>query len=99
MLKSPEDIDDGIRKRLIAELGPEGFVDAAAVLGNFERMNRIADATGIPLDGPVDFVTADLREDLGLNAFNQGARPDGYLKRLTSRMLYPLVARIMNKAG
>jgi hypothetical protein len=42
------------RTRLQDELGPECLVDAAAVVSNFERMVRIADSTGIPLDTPVN---------------------------------------------
>ena len=34
---------------IVAELRPEALVDAAAVFGNFEMMNRVADATGIPV--------------------------------------------------
>ena len=34
---------------LISSLGPEALVDAAAVIGNFEMMNRVADGTGIPV--------------------------------------------------
>lgn len=38
-----------IQAAIIDELGPESLVDAASVFGNFEMMNRIADATGIPI--------------------------------------------------
>lgn len=37
------------RAEVIAGIGPAGLVDAAGVLGNFEMMNRIADATGTPV--------------------------------------------------
>jgi len=37
------------RERLLAALGPAATVDAAAVAGNFEMMNRIADGTGMPV--------------------------------------------------
>ena len=50
------------------------LVDAAAVVGNFERMVRIADGTGIPLDKPVAMVSADMREELGLDAKSVAAR-------------------------
>ena len=40
------------RHTLRAKAGSAALVDAAAVIGNFERMTRIADATGIPLDAP-----------------------------------------------
>lgn len=55
------------RAALLAAAGPEQTVDAAAVASNFERMVRIADATGIPLDTPLEQATADLRADLGLD--------------------------------
>ena len=40
---------ENVQAEIIAELGPEALVDAAAVFGNFEMMNRVADATGIPV--------------------------------------------------
>lgn len=65
--------DDGAlamaRSRLLQELGPNALVDAAAVASNFERMVRIADATGIPLDNFLDQATVDLRADLKLERF------------------------------
>ena len=41
---------DTIRKEFVAELGNEALVDTCAVIAQFEIVNRIADATGIPLD-------------------------------------------------
>jgi hypothetical protein len=38
------------RERLLTSANAEVLVDAAAVAGNFQRMVRIADSTGIPLD-------------------------------------------------
>jgi hypothetical protein len=64
---------DPARGRLLEALGPECLVDAAAVVGNFERMVRIADSTGIPLDAPVTAMSEDLRADLGLNDFHSSA--------------------------
>lgn len=61
------------RGRVVQALGPVGLVDAAAVASNFERMVRIADATGIPLDAPVAAFTADLRDRLGLDRFASSA--------------------------
>ena len=45
------------------------MVDAAGVIANFQRMVRIADGTGIPLDKRVVALTADLRDELGLNDY------------------------------
>ncbi len=57
------------RRGVVGRLGSEGLVDAAAVVANFERMVRIADSTGIPLDAPVNAMTGDIRGDLGLGRF------------------------------
>ena len=57
------------RAALIAVAGTEALVDAAGVASNFQRMVRIADATGIPLDVPLEVASKDLREDLGLGRF------------------------------
>ncbi len=55
------------RDALRAAAGSEILVDAAGVVGNFERMVRIADGTGIPLDGVVSAMTSDLGIELGLD--------------------------------
>jgi hypothetical protein len=54
---------------VIEVLGPEGLVDAAGVIGNFEMMNRIADGTGMPVGKGSLARTADLRAELGLDRF------------------------------
>jgi hypothetical protein len=46
------------RAAAVDAIGPDAFVEAAAVASNFERMVRIADAAGIPLDAPLDALTA-----------------------------------------
>lgn len=38
-----------VHSAVIGELGPAALLDAASVFGNFEMMNRIADASGIPI--------------------------------------------------
>ena len=57
------------RDALRETAGSAVLVDAAGVIGNFERMVRIADGTGIPLDGLVTAMSSDIREDLGLEGF------------------------------
>lgn len=59
------------RNELIAILGPQAMVDAAAVIANFSRMVRIADGTGIPLDEMMAEYSSDMRADLGLNSLSQ----------------------------
>ncbi len=57
------------RARLRATLGDAALVDAAAVVANFNAIDRIADATGIPIDPERVELTADLRAELGINTF------------------------------
>jgi len=54
------------RRVLLEVLGPEAFVDAAAVIAGFNAVDRIADATGIPLDEPLAAASGDLRVELGI---------------------------------
>jgi hypothetical protein len=66
------DDDDGLtwaRDAVVQTLGPEAMVDAAGVASNFMRMVRIADSTGIPLDGPMAERTREVREELRLERF------------------------------
>lgn len=53
------------RERLAARLGIDACVDAAVLVGNFERMNRIADACGIAL-GPLATMFQDIVRELDL---------------------------------
>ncbi len=93
------------QERVRAELGPAGLVDAAAVASNFERMVRIADATGIPLDRSVAALGADLRDTLELDRFASAAqtRRLGWLGRSIApalRFALPfLLRRLPRRAG
>lgn len=62
------------REALRAEMGDAGVADAAAVASNFERMVRIADATGIELGDWMESFTEDVRTDLSLDRLR--TRPD-----------------------
>ena len=57
---------DTARQAIFDALGPDGMVDTAAVIGNFQRMTRIADATGIPIDEGTMRFSADIQEMLAL---------------------------------
>jgi alkylhydroperoxidase family enzyme len=58
------------REKLLEEMGPASLVDAAAVVGNFQMMNRVADATGMPVGKGTLKRTKEWRELLGLDRFN-----------------------------
>ncbi len=55
-----------VQTALIDQLGPEALVDAAAVFGNFQMMNRVAEGTGIPIPQQSIDRESDLVTKLGL---------------------------------
>jgi hypothetical protein len=67
---------DTARDALRDAAGSAVVVDAAGVVANFERMVRIADGTGIPLDNVVSALSGDIREELGIDDYES--------RRLTS---------------
>jgi hypothetical protein len=56
------------RAALGAVIGPDGLVDAAGVVGLFNAIDRVADATGIPLEAEKLAASADFRAALGIDA-------------------------------
>ena len=66
--------DDGnkladARSAVARALGEEALVDSCAVAATFNAIDRVADATGIPIDEKRVAVTADLRDRLGIDRF------------------------------
>ena len=53
-------------------VGDAGWVDAAGVAATFNAIDRVADATGIPLEPAKVDLSADLRAAIGLDAFRDG---------------------------
>lgn len=86
-----EPLLDRARQEVLEKLGPEQLVDAAGVVATFNTMDRIADSTGIPLDGPLDIMTVAMRTEIGLDQFPSAANTPkpGALKRMLSRALKP----------
>jgi len=54
-----------------AMLGPEALVDAAGVIATFSMMNRIADATGMPVGKGALQRTEDFRASAGIDRFHR----------------------------
>ncbi len=80
--------------------GSEALVDAAAVLGNFERMVRIADGTGIPLDEVVHTMSGDFREGLGIDSYRSRREVDaGPLARAFAPVLRRVASLGLGLAG
>ena len=96
---------ESARDELVDAMGPAALVDTAAVVGNFERMARIADGTGIPLDAPVAAMTGELRADLGLDGYSSAShtpakgRLAGVLGRLGLSVLLIVVRLAGRRSG
>jgi hypothetical protein len=58
------------RQALFDEAGNDVVVDAAAVAGNFQRMVRIADSTGIPVDDRMNALGGGIQKALDLRRFH-----------------------------
>lgn len=57
------------RDKLVKVAGDVVMIDAAAVAANFQRMVRIADSMGIPIDEKNIEAGAGIREELELSRF------------------------------
>lgn len=63
------------RVALQAKLGPEGVVDTAAVIAMFNIVDRVADATGIPIDpGDARDFRYGVGSELGMDHLSPEAR-------------------------
>ena len=87
------------RSELLEQAGAEVLVDAAAVAGNFQRMVRIADSTGIPLDEMSAAMSHGVVNELDLRRFSSDDNtPSAGLKRkLMSLIARPMAKRMFKK--
>lgn len=83
------------RETLEREAGAEVVVDAAAVAANFQRMVRIADSTGIPLDTTAAALSTGIRKQLDLGSFAtaQNTPADSWKVKLLSVIARPMARR------
>ena len=63
------------RERVLKTLGPEQLVDAAAVVATFNAIDRVADATGTPIDEERLQPSAEMRAQLGIDQFPSATAP------------------------
>lgn len=88
------------RREILDQLGPEELVDAAALVAHYEKMDRIADATGLPLDAPMQVLGGELRNSLGIGKFTSAqntkvASPIKHtLQRTLRAIIFPVLKRI-----
>jgi hypothetical protein len=59
ILGSDDDLSEA-RGRLVASVGDGGVVRTAAVAGTFQMMNRLVDATGVPIGATMKLIADDL---------------------------------------
>ena len=58
-----------IQAEIRRTLGDAALCDAAGIAATFNAIDRVADATGIPIEDVKADSTADFRAALGINAF------------------------------
>ncbi len=77
------------RNMLQEEMGAEAMVDAVGVASNFQRMDRIADATGISSDGPIAVMQEDLATMLGTDQFQsaENTKSVPWIKRILFKLI------------
>jgi len=99
LARRDEEALEQARTALLEEAGAEVLVDAAAVAGNFQRMVRIADSTGIPLDDSSAAISMDIREELELGRFGtaQHTPKASWKLRLISKVARPLAKRMLKR--
>ncbi len=89
------------RQALFDEAGNDVVVDAAAVAGNFQRMVRIADSTGIPVDERMNVLSSSIQKELDLRRFHsaQNTPQDSLFKRLVNVPKGALMRRMVKLHG
>ena len=94
-----ENVLASARAALLEEAGAQVLVDAAAVAANFQRMVRIADSTGIPLDERSAALADSTIKELDLSRFESARNtPRGGLKRKLMRLIArPMAIRMFRK--
>ncbi len=90
-----------VRTELVDAMNAEALVDAAGIIGNFQRMVRIADGTGIPLDRPVSVISANLRSELGIDKFGSADRTPkvGAILAWLAEKLAPIMLKRLARSG
>ena len=87
------------RTALVQAGGTDVMVDAAAVAANFQRMVRIADSTGIPLDKVANALSEPAQRALNLRRFPSAVNTpdDGLRQRLQNVFIRALAPRALRR--
>lgn len=89
------------REDVRAKMGDAAVVDSAGVIANFQRMVRIADGAGIPLDTPMAVITASIRSELGLDSYGSSdSTPQlTFMQRILGRLLNPFLSIVFKQVA
>ena len=93
---------DEARQALVDKMGTEAMVDAVGIVSNFQRMDRIADSTGIPSETPTLVMAEELCEQLGIDKYVSAANTDKppFLKRLLIKCIaIPQFRKMIQESG
>jgi hypothetical protein len=90
------------REAMILTMGTDALVDSAAVIGCFQRLNRMADGAGIALDEQMMIMTAGLQEKLSVDTFATAENTPKLsgMKKIRAMLMRPLeglMVRAMQK--
>lgn len=87
------------RTTLLDAAGWEVVVEAAAVAGNFQRMVRIADATGIPIDAARLPLMNKAAEELDLRRFESSRNTPkmSFAQKLLAPIMRRLAPRVLSR--
>jgi hypothetical protein len=85
------------REAFELKLGTDALVDAAAVIGCFQRLNRMADGAGIELDEQMVMMTGGIRDELNIDDYASAANTPRLtgMKRLLSVVMRPFEGFMM----
>ena len=73
IIKDPADLG-AAREAMVDAFGPQRAAQAAAIVANFDAINRVADATGIVLDDYTAERNGDLIDGLGFESILEARR-------------------------
>ena len=89
------------RQEVVDALGMAALADSAATIATFTIQNRVANATGLPLDPVVEMASRTLRSDLGVESFGTASHTStgGWATALAARIMAPLAPLFLRLAG
>ncbi|MCY4427938.1 MAG: hypothetical protein OXC05_13050 [Halieaceae bacterium] len=93
-----------IRNQIVTAFDLAAVVDCAGIVAHYEKMDRIADSIGLPLDAPMRIMAGDLREELNLSRFASAENTAGLgigMRLLGSflRRIAPMLMKFVSRKG